>query len=97
MGIYPRSHNSGSWQGVLANFISRARFSGMDEQQHAAKLERQRRLRERYARLDIYLPPDLDARLRAAAVDAGLRPGAFAVRLLTEAVSKGRSPSKSNP
>ena len=95
--MYPRSHNSGDWQAPLANFFRRGRFSGMNEQQHAAKLERQRRHRERYARLDLYLPPDLDARLRAAAVGAGLRPGAFAVRLLTDAVSKGRKASKSKP
>lgn len=97
MVMYPRSHNSGSWQGVLAKFVHWLRFPEMESQQHAAKLERQRRLRERYARLDLYLPPDLDARLRAAAVDAGLRPGAFTVRLLTDAVSKGRNSSKSKP
>ena len=62
-----------------------------------AVIDGNRRRRASLAWLDIYLSPEVAERLRIAADAEGLRPGTFARRLLTEAVSSGRSASKSKP
>lgn len=79
----------------LAAFSFSPSFPEMTSQPKARAAMKKRRAN--LARLDLYLLPEVDTRLRALAGELSLRPGTLAGLLLTDAVNKGRKPSKSNP